>query len=111
MEDLRARLVVLEAGGELPEHANREADLVLVGVAGAGTVEIDGGSHSLGPGQVVTVPKGCRRRVGAGEAGLAFLAVHRLTAVTPAWRWRPRRRRPWEDPWEELEAAGDGEPG
>ena len=101
VEDLRARLVVVAAGTELPAHVNREADLVLVGISGTGSVVVDDHPHPFAPGGVVIVPKGTRRLVTAGTGGLAFLAVHRRTAVSPAWRWRPRRRRPWEDPWED----------
>ena len=100
--DLRARLVVVAAGTALPAHVNREADLVLVGVSGTGTVTVDDDARPLGPGGIVLVARGSRREVSAGPGDLAFLAVHRPTAVSPAWRWRPRRRRPWEDPWEEL---------
>lgn len=99
--DLRARLVVVAPGDELRGHVNREADLVLVGVSGRGTVSLDGDDVAFGPGVAVTVPRGAHRRIGAGAEALAFLAVHRRTPVSPAWRWRPRRRRPWEDPWED----------
>ena len=100
--DLRARLVVVAPDGELSGHVNREADLVLVGVSGAGVVTVEGEDLRLGPGVAVLVAMGAHRQVAAGPDGLAFLAVHRRTAVSPPWRWRPRRRRPWEDdPWED----------
>jgi quercetin dioxygenase-like cupin family protein len=99
--DLRARLVVLAPDGELSGHVNREVDLVLVGVSGGGVVTIEGNDVTLGPGVAVLVAQGTHRRVGAGSEGLSLLAVHRRTATSPAWRWQPRRRRPWEDPWEE----------
>ena len=99
---LRARLVVLAPGAEVSGHVNREVDLVLVGVSGSGVVTLEGDDIPLGPGVAVLVATGTHRRVGAGPDGLSFLAVHRRTAVSPTWRWRPRRRRPWEDdPWEE----------
>ena len=102
LDDLRARLVVVGPGAELKAHVNREADLVLVGVSGSGVVSVEGQDLAVRPGMLVTVRRGAHRSVGAGPDGLAFLAVHRRTAVSPAWRWRPRRRRPWEeDPWEE----------
>ncbi|HET6811137.1 MAG TPA: hypothetical protein VFH50_09025 [Acidimicrobiales bacterium] len=99
--DLRARLVVLAPEGELAGHVNREADLVLVGVSGAGAVLLGDEEVALRAGVALMVGRGTHRRVTAGSDGLAFLAVHRRTATSPAWRWRPRRRRPWEDPWEE----------
>lgn len=107
LPDLRARLVVVAPGESLPGHVNREADVVLVGVSGQGTVSVDDLPHPLAPGHLVILPRGAHRVVSAGGPGLAFLAVHRRTAVSPGWRWRPRRRRPWEDPWDE---EGEGPP-
>ena len=104
--DLRARLVVLAPEAELAGHVNREADLVLVGVSGAGVIVLGDEEVVLRPGVAVMVGRDTHRRVAAGSDGLSFLAVHRRTATSPAWRWRPRRRRPWEDdPW------GDEGPG
>lgn len=100
--ELRARLIVLEPDGELPGHANREVDLVLVGVSGSGVLTLEGDEIPVGAGVAVLVARGAHRRIGAGPDGLSLLAVHRRTAVSPAWRWRPRRRRPWEDdPWDD----------
>lgn len=123
-EDLRTSLIVLAAGQSLAEHVNEEADLVLVGLSGRGRVTVDDISHALTPWSLVHIPKGARRRLTAGDGGdhegaadvgepLRVLVVHRRTAVSGAWRWRPRRRRPWEDPWEEIEAAAvePGDPG
>ena len=110
--DLRASLVVIEPGGKLAGHINQEADVLLVGVSGRGSVEVDGVSHPLEPHRLVHVPKSLQRQVSAapGES-LAVLVVHRRTRVSSAWRWRPRRRKPWEDPWEEIEAAAGGAAG
>jgi quercetin dioxygenase-like cupin family protein len=103
-EDLRSRLIVLEPGRSLPAHVNQEVDLVLVGITGLGRVRIDDQAYRLGPGQALQVPKGVARQLQSdGPESWRVLVVHRRTALSPSWRWRPRRRRPWEDPWEELE--------
>jgi mannose-6-phosphate isomerase-like protein (cupin superfamily) len=69
-EDLNANLVRFEAGEGVGIHANDEVDVVFVGVSGSGTVVVEGEEFSLGPGQMVFVPKGCLRatRSGYGES-------------------------------------------
>lgn len=104
-EDLRASLLVLGPGSELAAHTNREADLVVCGVSGRGTLSAAGRDHDLRPGVAVHIPKGVERSVRADPGGLAALVVHRKTAASSSWRWRPRRRRPWEDPWEEIDTG------
>ena len=100
---LRARVVALTAGQALAAHVNQEADVVLVGVAGRGSVLVDGEAHPLGPSSLLIIPKGAHRELRASaEEDLRVLVVHRRTAVSGPWRWRARRRRPWEDdPWED----------
>ena len=122
-EDLRTSLIVLAPGQSLAGHVNEEADLVLVALAGRGQVVVDGTSCPLKAGYLVHLPKGTRRELAAEAAddgegadhrpeALRVLVVHRRTAVSGSWRWRPRRRRPWEDPWEEIEASSEpGPPG
>ena len=109
--DLRASVVVLEAGQSLAGHVNREADVVVVGLSGHGTIVLGGEAHPLGPSSLILVARGSHRELRAGpEEGFRVLVIHRRTAVSGPWRWRPRRRRPWEDdPWEE-ERQGTPEP-
>jgi len=64
-------------GGGIGEHANDEVDVLVVSVTGDGAVEVEGRRHGLGPGKLVFVPRGARRSVHAGPAGLAYLSVHR----------------------------------
>ena len=97
--DLGASLVALDAGGSIAAHVNREADLLLVGVAGRGTVTLGDVGHELAPGVAVHVPKGVTRAVAAGSERVAFLTVHRRTAVSRGWL---RRRR-----WSKMERAGE----
>jgi mannose-6-phosphate isomerase-like protein (cupin superfamily) len=77
-DDLNATLLAWPAGAGTPEHVNEERDVVVVGVAGSGTLTIDGEAHPIGAGTAAVVGKGRRRRIEAGPAGLRYLTVHRL---------------------------------
>lgn len=74
--DLNANLVHLEPGHAIDEHVNDAVDVLVVVVAGAGTLTIAGSDQPLAPHAVVDVPKGTARRVRAGESGLWYLTVH-----------------------------------
>ena len=75
--DLNANLVRFDAGGGVEEHVNDEVDVIFVGVAGSGTVRVDGEEHALSAGKLVFVPKEARRSTGASSDGFAYLTVHR----------------------------------
>lgn len=106
-QDLRSSLVVLPAGTRLGPHVNRDSDLVLCGISGRGAAVVEGRQHPIDVGVAVHVPRGLERILEAGAAGpLAALVVHRAVAASSPWRWRPRRRRPWEDPWEDEPEEG-----
>lgn len=76
--DLDANVVVVHPGGGIDRHANNEVDVVLVGLAGAGTVAVDDRPHRLHAGVVVHVPKRAVRTITAGvDAPLVYLTVHR----------------------------------
>ena len=77
-DDLNATLLAWPAGAGTPEHVNDERDVVVVGVAGSGTLTVDGEAHPIGAGTAAVVGKGRRRRIEAGPAGLRYLTVHRL---------------------------------
>src|SRR4051812_28698825 len=66
--DLDANAVVLAADGVIGVHVNTEVDVVIVGVAGDGVVDIDGEEHHLGAGCLVHVPKGAARTIAAAPA-------------------------------------------
>ena len=78
--DLDANLVRLAPGEAIGAHVNNEVDVLVVGVAGSGTVDIDGATHDLRPSVVVLVPKGLRRGITAGDVELRYLTVHRARA-------------------------------
>ena len=75
--DLNANLVRFDAGGGVEEHVNDEVEVLFVGVAGSGTVRVDGEEHALSAGKLVFVPRGARRSTGASSDGFAYLTVHR----------------------------------
>ena len=76
-DDLNANLVRLAAGESVGGHVNAEVEVLLVGVLGAGTVEVDGQWLRLGAGQLLIIPKGACRAIEAGDAGFAYLTCHR----------------------------------
>ena len=76
-EDLNANLVRFPAGEGVGEHVNGEVDVLIVGVAGAGRVVVDGRAYPLRAGVIVFVPRGARRSTRSESADFAYLTVHR----------------------------------
>ena len=76
-EDLNANVVVLGVGAAIAEHRNTEVDVLVVVLAGSGTLTVDGVAHQLRRGVVAHLPKGTNRRVHAAGDGLRYLTVHR----------------------------------
>jgi quercetin dioxygenase-like cupin family protein/iron-sulfur cluster repair protein YtfE (RIC family) len=75
-EDLNATLLELDPGGAQPESVNAQRDVLLVAIAGDGTLQVDGEPAAVQAPAAVLVPRGRRRRLTAGSAGLRFLSVH-----------------------------------
>jgi quercetin dioxygenase-like cupin family protein len=78
-EDLNLNLVVLDASG-VAHHTNSEVDVLLVGIDGAGYVEIEGQIWRVGPGQALVVPKGSVRSIWCVVDHFAYLSCHRRRA-------------------------------
>ena len=76
-DDLHLNLVVLAPGDAIEEHVNAEVDVLLVGIDGAGTVEVNGDRHTLGAGQAIVIPKGARRAIAGTGERFAYLSCHR----------------------------------
>lgn len=74
---VNVNLVVLHPGGSIGEHRNDEVDVVVVAVAGAGAVTIDGEHVPVADGTAVVVPRATTRSIAAGDGGLRYLTVHR----------------------------------
>lgn len=76
--ELDANLVHLDAGHAIAEHVNDAVDVLMVVLAGAGRLTIDGDSRVLTAHVVAHVPRGVRRSVeAAGDEGIDYLSIHR----------------------------------
>ena len=75
--DLNATLLAWRPGHVVAEHVNEELDVLVVVLSGNGTATIDGEPHDLTAGSAILVPRGTRRQINAGDAGLRYLSVHR----------------------------------
>jgi mannose-6-phosphate isomerase-like protein (cupin superfamily) len=75
--DLDANIVHLHPTDAIGEHANDEVDVLIVVLAGNGTVSIDGTSHALRPGIAALVPRAAVRAITPGVGGVTYLSVHR----------------------------------
>lgn len=88
--DLNVNLVRFAAGDGVAAHVNAEVEVLLVGVVGTGTIEVDGCCQSLSAGQALLIPRGARRAIMAGAEGFAYLTCHRRRAgLWPAGLSRP----------------------
>lgn len=76
-EDLNANLLSFQDGQGVASHVNNEVDVLVIAVAGEGTIEVDGVSATMSAGQVCVIPKGALRSIHSGPAGFGYLTVHR----------------------------------
>jgi quercetin dioxygenase-like cupin family protein len=91
--DINANLVRFEAGDGVAAHINGEVELLLVGVAGSGVVEVDGRVYRIAPGQALIIPRGARRAITATPGDFAYLTCHRRRAgLWPTGLPRPGTR-------------------
>ena len=79
-QDLHANLVRLAPHGVIEPHFNPDLDVLFVGVAGEGTLDVDDRTLALRPGALVVVPRNATRSVRAGREPLVWLSVHRRRA-------------------------------
>jgi quercetin dioxygenase-like cupin family protein len=79
-DDLNVNLIVLEPGTGIPPHVNTEIDVLIVGVSGDGTLEIDGTAWPIAPLHAAVIPKDATRAMAAGNDRLAYLTCHRRRA-------------------------------
>ena len=87
MPCLNATLVVWPAGGGVVLHRNDERDVLVVVIAGGGTLRVDGRQIELHAQRGVMIPKGTAREICAGPQGLRYLSIHLrrsgLTQIRP----------------------------
>lgn len=75
--DLNVNLLVFDSGTGVTAHVNDEVDVLLVGIAGEGVVEVDGVPRPLRTGQAVVIPRGARRAIHSAGGHFAYLTGHR----------------------------------
>ena len=89
-DDLNANLLVFANGDGVAPHVNSEVDVLIVGIEGTGTIEVDGQSQTCTPGQVMVIPKGVSRAMRATSDHFAYLTCHRRRAgLWPTVRPKP----------------------
>ena len=76
-EDLDINLLSFASGEGVVEHANAEVDVLLVGIAGAGAVTIDGTCQVLSAGHAIVIPKGANRGIQSMNDPFTYLTCHR----------------------------------
>lgn len=87
--DLNANLLVFDTGQGIEPHVNDAVDVLIVGIAGSGTVTIDGNAYPLSAGRIVLAPKGSERSLRAESDRFAYLTVHRARGGLVPGRARP----------------------
>ncbi|MBW5485665.1 hypothetical protein [Streptomyces bambusae] len=74
--DLDSNVIRLRPDAAVGEHAEQVLDVMLVVLAGSGTLHAEDGPHPLGRHAVAWLPKGSRRSLAAGPDGMTYLTVH-----------------------------------
>jgi quercetin dioxygenase-like cupin family protein len=77
---LDANLVRLPPNHRVDLHREPDVDVLLVALAGDGTVHTDEGALALAPHTLLWLPRGSQRALQAGPRGLAYLTVHQKRA-------------------------------
>lgn len=91
-DDLNVTLLCWPPGHVVGEHVNAELDVLLVVLAGTGTVRVDGRDSDVAAGQALLVPKGCSRSIRARAGGLRYLSVHRRRSALQIEPFNPGTR-------------------
>ncbi|WP_258054981.1 cupin domain-containing protein [Streptomyces sp. Ru71] len=73
---LDANVVHLPPGERVDTHVEPDLDVLLLVVAGEGTVSSGGTEERVGEGTLVWLPRGSSRSLAAGSDGLHYLTVH-----------------------------------
>jgi quercetin dioxygenase-like cupin family protein/hemerythrin-like domain-containing protein len=75
-DDLNITMLSWYPGSATPEHVNEDRDVLVLCLAGSGTVVLGGALHTFAEGQMLIIEKGSPRRIEAGPHGLRYLSVH-----------------------------------
>ncbi|MEU6237824.1 hypothetical protein [Kitasatospora sp. NPDC047058] len=84
---LDANVVRLKPEASVADHVEPELDVLVLGIAGRGTLRCGDTTHALEPGALRLLPRGATRGVAAGPEGVVYLTVHRRR---PGLAIRPR---------------------
>lgn len=80
-EDLDLNLVRFAGGAGVGAHVNREVDVVVVALSGAGVVRIGDEDVPLVAGNALLIPKNTERAIRSQDNGeFAYLSIHRRRA-------------------------------
>ncbi|WSC93370.1 hypothetical protein OG909_14370 [Streptomyces sp. NBC_01754] len=88
---LDANVIHLPPGQRVETHTEPDLDVLLLVVAGRGTLEGNDSVEQLTERGLLWLPHGSTRRITAGADGLSYLTVHRRR---PGMTIRSRRERP-----------------
>jgi quercetin dioxygenase-like cupin family protein len=72
-----ANIVRIPSEQRVDTHAEPDLDVLLLVVAGDGTLITPEGPHPLGEGSLAWLPHGSTRALEAGPRGMSYLTVHR----------------------------------
>nr|WP_234390527.1 hypothetical protein [Streptomyces sp. MMG1533] len=85
-----ANIVRIPSGQRVETHAEPDLDVLLLVVAGDGTLVTPAEPYPLGEGSLVWLPHGSTRGLEAGKQGMSYLTVHRRR---PGMRIQPAESR------------------
>ncbi|MGC3003677.1 AraC family ligand binding domain-containing protein [Streptomyces sp. G35A] len=74
---LDANVVRIPPGRRVDTHREPDLDVLLLVLAGDGTLTAPDGTHPLTAGRLTWLPHGSTRSLAAGPEGLTYLTVHR----------------------------------
>ncbi|MEU4490483.1 hypothetical protein AB0H94_37415 [Streptomyces purpurascens] len=74
---LDANLIRIPPRGRIDTHTEPDLDVLLLVVAGDGTLGPAADPQALAPGTLVWLPHGSERSLVAGTSGLSYVTVHR----------------------------------
>jgi quercetin dioxygenase-like cupin family protein len=74
---LDANLIHLPAGQRVDTHTEPDLDVILIVVAGGGTIGAPDREQALADGNIVWLPCASTRNITAGDNGLSYLTIHR----------------------------------
>lgn len=89
-EDLNVNLVHLRPDTLIGNHVNSDVDVVLLALAGSGTVVVGGRTYVLKASTLAYVPRSSEREVRAGPEGLTYVSLHRRRGLLTVGRRNAR---------------------